>query len=81
VTFIDPYSCLLWRILGGFILEFIGRDISGMLFVSLFEITTHLTYTREVTGLALYLVNSNGLVSFGEMCSDVEFVTNHIICT
>jgi hypothetical protein len=66
---------------GIFTSGFIGHDISVMLFISLFQTTTCLTYTREVTGLALQPVNSTGRVCFGEMCSDVEFVTNRIICT
>jgi hypothetical protein len=52
-----------------------------MFFISLFQTTTRLTYSREFTGLALQLVNSTGRVSFGEMSSDVDFVTNRVIFT
>jgi len=36
-----------------FILRFTGRDKSDMLFILLFQTTTRLTYTGEITGLAL----------------------------
>jgi hypothetical protein len=58
----------------------VGHDIRDMLFISLFQMIACLTYVREVTGMALYLVNSIGRVGVSVVCSDIDYVMNHVVC-
>ena len=61
-------------------LGFIRGDTSDMFFAFFFLNSASLTYTREVIGLALYLVGITAHICIDITSSSFEYVINCIIC-